>query len=122
MSAGAFVKTKYEADNGEIHPCKVQPETLAANLGSVNAAPAGAVTIGIKARSTGGNRAYGIKMRAVSVRFTGAVPDDYEPGQILRIPVMTLAVFNAIEADVTTGTYLGQPILVVGKIKEAGRS
>lgn len=121
MSAGAFVKSKYEADNGKIHPCKVQPETLTANLGSVNAAPAGDVDVNFKARSTGGNRAYGIKMRAVTVKFTGSLPTGYEPNQLLRIPVLTKAVFDAIVADSTTGNYLGHPILVVGKIRESGR-
>lgn len=122
MSAGAFVNSRYEADNDAIHPCRVQPETVAANLGAANAAPTGAVTNPFKARSTGGNRAYGLKMRAVSVRFTGALPDGYAANQILRIPVLTKAVFDGIIANTTTGTYLGAPIIVVGKIKEAGRS
>ena len=122
MSAGVFVNSRYEADNGEIHPCRVQPETVAANIGSANSAPAGAVTIPFKARSSGGRRAYGLKMRAVSVRFTAALPDGYAANQILRIPVLSKSVYDAVVANETTGTYLGASIIVVGKLREGGRS
>lgn len=122
MSAGTFVNSKYEADSGDIHPCRVLPATLAANVGAVNAAPTGTVTVEFKARSTGGNRAYGLKMRAVSVRFTGALPDGYAANQLLRIPVMTKTVWDDVVAGETTGTYRGAPIIVVGKIREAGKN
>lgn len=121
MSAGVFILTKYEADNGDIRPIRVQPETLAANLGSVNAAPAGtADTVGF-ARVGGGRRRYGIKARTVRIKFTGALPDGYAPNQILTVPVLTKTVYDAIIAGTTTGTYLGNAIIVVGKSSEAGR-
>jgi hypothetical protein len=121
MSAGSFVNSKYQADNGEIHPCRVQPETLTANVGAANSPPAGAVTVPFKARSSGGNRAYGLKMRAVSVRFTGTLPTGYAANQTLRIPILSKAVYDAVVPGETTGTYLTAAIIVVGKLREGGR-
>lgn len=121
MSAGAFTNARYEADSGEVHPCKVQPETLAANVGSVNATATGAVTVPFRARASGGNRALGLKMRALSVKFTGSLPDGYAANQILRIPIMQKSIYDAAVPNETTGTYLGSPILVVGRIREAGK-
>lgn len=120
MSSGAFVLSKYEADSGTIYPIRVQPETLAATIGSANAAPAGVTDAEVFARTGGGNRRYSIKARAVSVRFTGAVPDDYAPNQLLRIPILTQSVYDGITVG-DSGTYLGSAVQVVGKLREAGR-
>jgi len=61
-----------------------------------------------------------LKARAVSVKFTGALPDGYAANQTLRIPILTPAVWNAISPG-DTGTYLSSPVQVVGKLREAGR-
>jgi hypothetical protein len=118
MSSGAFTITKYEANNGDIFPIKVQPETLSANLGAVNAAPTGAATVNLYARARKNRRSYGVGARLAYVQFTGAAPDDYAPGQTLAIPVLTPTVFNQITAG-TTGTYLGSPIRVVSTSNES---
>jgi hypothetical protein len=120
MSAGAFIRTTYEADSGEIHPIKVQPETVAANIGAANGAPGGAATSGISAKVSGGRREIGLLARKVRVAFTGAVPDGYEPGNTLSIPVLTSATYNAALPG-TTGTYLGSPVVVVGRTPESVR-
>jgi hypothetical protein len=121
MSAGVFTISKYEADSGDIHPIKVQPETLTANIGSANTAPTAAVDNNLFARTGGGNRAYGVRARYVTVRFTGAAPDGYAPNTRLRIPVMTQQAWDDAVAGETTGTYLGSAIQVVSKVRESGR-
>ena len=122
MSQGPFVYSKYEADNGDVHPVKVQPETLTLSLGGANSAPAAAVTNRLKARVSGGNRAYGVKCRAASFKFT-ADPSTkgYAEGQLLRLPILSKARFDAIVPGETTGTYQGIAIIAVGVIREAGK-
>lgn len=121
MSSGAFLATgKYEADDGGIYRIRVQPETVAANIGSANAVPAGAVDSTGSVRVGGGNRQIGIKARSVTVRFTETVPEDYAPGQLYRIPILTPAVYDAIQPG-STGTYLGSAVVVVGKNPERVR-
>lgn len=122
MSAGQFERTKYEADNGDIYPIRVQPETLAATFGgTANAAPTGAVDQQGLARVSGGNRRIGIKARSVTIAFTGTPPTGYEPNQLLRVPILTLDLYNAINPNSTTGSYLGVNVIVVGKNAQRGR-
>lgn len=117
MSAGAFVRSKYESDEGSIHPIKVQPETLSATLGGANSPPAADTDTDISARVTGGNRELGLRARSVSVKFTATPPDGYKEDQVYRIPILTPARWDAITKS-TTGTYLGVACQVVGKTPE----
>lgn len=122
MSSGTFTRTRYQANNGDIHPVRVQPETLLANFapGGVNAAPAGTVDNDTYARVSGGRRRYGIKCRSVRISFQDPAPDGYEPGGIITLPILTLAVYNAITSTGTV-TYLGATADVIGKSPEGGR-
>ena len=120
MSSGAFNTSKYEADSGTIYNCRVQPETLAANIGGANTAPAGAVDGEGSARIGGGNRQIGIKARSVTVKWTSTAPDNYKEGQLIRIPIMTKARYDAINIG-ATGTYLSTNVTVVGKNPERVR-
>lgn len=117
MSAGAFTLSRYASNSGTIYTIKVQPETLTANVGAVNAAPTGTPDGEGSVRVGGGKRQIGIRARSVTVRFTGTVPDGYLAGQTYRIPIMTKAVWDGA-APTTTGTYLTSPIVVVGKTDE----
>lgn len=119
MSAGAFIETKYEADNGDIYSIRVQPDTLTAALGAPNAAPAGAVTQPLFATARKSKRAYGMGARTARVRFTGAVPTGYLAGSILTIPVLTLAVYNGLNKTTTGLTYLASPVQFVGKTAQS---
>lgn len=121
MSAGAFARSKYEADNGDIHPIRVQEETLTLNLGGANAAPTGAVDNQQRVRVSGGKRAYGIKARTVSIKFTASPPAGYKADQVLRLPILTKDIYDDIVPDVTTGTYLTVACVVVGKSGQSGR-
>lgn len=117
MSAGTFLKTKYETNAGAVHPIRAQPETLAAVIAGVtNAAPAGPVTNGISARVSNGNREFGLKPRGVTLEWTGAIPEGYS-GDPIYIPALTPAFYNAAVKE-ATGTYLGQGVKVVSQSPE----
>ncbi len=109
---------KYEADNGDIHPIRVQPETLTAQFGSTaNAAPAGAVNSGFNAKVSKNRRGYGLKARTVHFKWKTTAPDGYDPNGIIGIPVLKQSLFNAIEPK-SEGTYLANTIVVLWKTPE----
>lgn len=119
MSSGRFQVGTYEMDDGNIVKIKIQPETLAADLGSPNIFPVGAITIpNLSAKVSGSKRSIGVNARTVTVRFTDTLPDDYSGDDISGIPVLVKATFDAINKGVSTGTYLGQPVTIVGKSAE----
>lgn len=109
MSAGEFEVTRYELETrngGSICRIRVQPETLAATFNSVaNAAPAGAITLGLYAKVSKGRRGYGIGPRMATIRWTSTPPSGYSD-DLVRIPVLTPAT-AAAWLNGTTGTYLG---------------
>lgn len=121
MSSGKFSRAKYAADYGDgsnIHPIRVQPETLAFTVdGTANSSPAGATTSPISARATGGKRTLGLNARTVSFAFSSAVPDGYEPGEPLRLPVLNKTLWGKIGKG-AVGTYLGESIEVLGRSAE----
>ena len=121
MSAGAFVISRYEADNGDVFPIRIQPETLTLTLaGAANSAPTDAVNQSIFARAGGGRRRYGRQARQVRIRFTGAVPDGYAANSVITLPALTPEFYNSLRSD-STGTYLGATVRVAGRSSEAGR-
>lgn len=116
MSSGKFsTEGKYEADSGQIHRIRVQPETI--NAG--NAVPAGAVNATTSARVGGGNRRIGLKARSITLRWKTTPPTGYADG-LVRIPIFGAANF----ASLTLGadfTYLGTTAVIVGKNPERVR-
>lgn len=120
MSAGNFVRSRYQSDSGTIFSIRVQPETISANVGAANAAPTGTVDGIGSARARGGRRQIGIVARSVTVAFTGALPEGYAANQTHRIPILTTTVYNGANIG-GTGTYLGSPIVIVGKNPESVR-
>lgn len=124
MSAGPFVIANYESTelNGQIMPCKVQPETLALFVaGTANEASTAAITLPLRVNVSGGNQEYGVKPRKVTVSFTDEtdIPEGYT-GDDLVIPVMTQAAYSVYLVG-TTGTYLGSPVQVIGRSPERAR-
>lgn len=119
MSAGQFVLSKYETDNGDIVPIRVQPETLALTDGmKANAAPTAAVSAGFpSAQVSAGRRSLGINARKVSLRFTAAPPDGYAPNGILSVPVLKVDTFAAYTKGASV-TYLEKAAVVVGRSPE----
>lgn len=118
MSAGAFSRTRYLADNGDTHPIRVQPETVAAGYGgTTNAAPTSAIDNPISARVSNGNRMFGLKPRTVTMVFEGTAPTGYKAGSYVRIPILQPTLWNTI-ATGDTINYLGNSATVVGKSPE----
>lgn len=120
MSQGEFVNSFYETDTGnggDVVRCRVQPETLAATIaGVVNAGNTGPATIPGSAKASKGIREYGIGMRSVTLRWTGAPPTGYS-GDDVRIPVLMEATYIDWTLG-ATGTYLGAAVEVVGRNPE----
>lgn len=117
MSAGAFSRSRYQTDEGEIHPIRVQPETILANVGAANTAPTGSVTQSAFAKVSKGRREYGIGARSVSVIFTATPPVGYKLDQTYRIPILTPTAFSAALVG-GTGTYLSTAIEIISKNTE----
>lgn len=116
--AGAFTLSKYETDLDNVVPIKVQPETLAANIGAANAAPAGDSEAGFPSADVSrSKRSIGIHARTVSIKFTATPPTGYAANSIYRIPILTKTVYEGISKG-DTGTYLSVACQVVGKSPE----
>jgi len=117
MSAGEFIIAGYSTDNADIVPIRVQPETLAATLGTANASAGSTFATGFpSAQVSKGKRAIGINARTVSIRLTAEL-GGYKEGSILRVPVMTQARWAALGKG-STVTYLSTAGVVVGKSPE----
>jgi hypothetical protein len=122
MSAGAFLAdAKYESNNGSVHAIRVQPETLQLSIGgTANASPAGDVDSPFRARVGRSNGGYGLKPRAVTVRFTGTPPTGYKAGETYRVPVMQSTLWDTANAG-TVCEYLGVAGVVVSTSPESIR-
>lgn len=127
MSAGGFSKVKYEANNGTLHPCRVQPETVSLEIGGdtngVPAEPAGTTKSRISARVSGSRKSLGLFTRMVRVQFgetAGAAPDGYQLGGVIALPILKQEFFESITPG-DTGNYLGKVVTVVGLISEVVR-
>lgn len=121
MSAGPFVNSAYEDDEGNVYNIRVQPETLLATLSAVNAGASGAITMPISARARGSKRMIGVSARTVRVRFSATPPTGYSPRSVVSIPVLTPAVYNATNNKTTGLIYLSSPVEFVGKTAESIR-
>lgn len=113
MSAGAFVRSFYELDNGEVARCRVQPETIA----GFNTPAAGPASVPGSARMQSSRRRQGINARMISVVWSGAPPAGYDANGVIRIPILTTLVYNGLELGDQV-TYLGATAEVIGKTGE----
>ena len=106
MSAGPFLKSKYETDQGNVVKVSIQPETLTLSIdGTANTAPTGAETGGFPSAKVGGGRnSIGINTRLARFKFTGTPPTGYKQDGVLTLPVLQLATYNAWIGK-TTGVY-----------------
>ena len=103
MSSGAFTLAQYSTDADNIVPIRVQPETLEATLGSVNASATGSLSAGFPSAQVSKSK--------------GQTPEGYAVGAVLRIPVTTKARFDAL-SKASAVTYLTKTGKVVGKSPE----
>lgn len=128
MSAGKFQLVKYKSSpefGSRIHSIKCQPETYETleidNV--VNGQPTGAYTEGApRVRVSGSKRAYGIKARTVTLRWTSGAPAGYDPNSLIRVPVLEPTHFSTYVNPIgKTGFYLDEEVQVVGFSFEGGR-
>lgn len=123
MSAGVFTRSRYQAsyDDTQIHPIRVQPETIAmADSGApttTNAAPTGSISNPISAKVSAGRRELGLKPRRFVLEVTGTPPTNYSAGSRVTLPILTESFYNAIAVNDTV-TYLGATWEVISKIPE----
>jgi len=120
MSAGVFETAFYETSSengGFVLRCRVQPETLNAEIdGTSNASAIGPATAPGSATSSQGRRSAGVNMRYVSLGWTGAAPAGYS-GDPVRISVLEPDTFAAWTLG-ATGTYLGAAVEVLSRVGE----
>lgn len=121
MSSGAFIRSRYQAtyNTANIHPIRVQPETIAASIGGVtNAAPTGTQNNPISAKVSGSKRTVGLIPRKIIIAApTSSPPTGYLPGGKTTIPALTESFYNAAIKGVTC-TYLGAAFQVIGRTTE----
>lgn len=120
MSAGDFASQTYRATYSTTasHPIRVQVETSAASIGSIqNSGDTAPPTSPISARVNGNRRTLGLIARRVRIRLTGTAPTGYSVGSTTSIPALNQNFFNAATRGVTV-TYLGTQWAVVGTTPE----
>lgn len=121
MSAGAFLRSRYESDPGSIHRIRIQPETAALTIdGVTNAPPAGAIDAQGSARVGAGRRSLGVNARLVRLAWTAAAPAGYDANGIITLPWLQQDSFNALVPG-AAGSYLGSAVELVGKTAESIR-
>lgn len=117
MSQGSFTQAKYETDNGNVVPIKVQPETILAVLGTANGQATGDVEAGFPSAQVGkGRRTIGINARTVTIRFD-TPPSGYLENGVIRIPVLVRNRWDSLTKGQAV-TYLSTAATVVGKSPE----
>lgn len=78
----AFTRTKYEANDGEIHPMRLN----SLSVGSAGTLPAGVISNRIPAKVTKGNREFGLRPRGVRlVRTVGTAPNTFTRSAFLPL-------------------------------------
>jgi len=122
MSAGAFSITQYDSnETGLVHPIRVQPETLLAQIGTVvNDPPLVPPTNPISAQVSNSTRALGLHARMVTARLLGAPPAGYLARGVIKIPAMTLDFYNEAKKG-SIMTYLSTSWTVIGRRAEVVR-
>jgi hypothetical protein len=119
MSAGNFETGVYLADDIAAHYIRAQEESKGLTVeGTANGYPAIGVNSKFWVKASQAKRAYGLKPRKLRIRWTGTPPAGYLASQPLEVVVYDPALW-ATTSRRDAGTYLGQPIVVVGKIKES---
>jgi hypothetical protein len=115
MSAGNFITSFYASNRtGLVHPIRIQPETLALEIGGVaNATPGGPATNPISAQVSQSKRSLGLNARTVTIKFPTAAPTGYAVGSTITLPWLNSANFDAISKSDAV-TYLGATGEVVG--------
>jgi len=129
MSAGQFQIVGYQAsyDTAEIHPIRVQPETLelTVTIGGTDVvntpADLSTATSPISAVVSRGKRSRGLNARTITVEFP--IPTTPPTGYLNNSPIRLAMLNPALSATPVgaVGTYLATPCRVVGTSPETAR-
>lgn len=119
MSAGTFVKSKYEygLDPTQIFRIRVQPETLLASAGgTTNDEPAAALNRSLYVKVGASRRQYGIRARGLYLTLAAGAtpPPGYATLSKTFIPALTSA-FYAAALTAGVVSYLGTTWSVEGR-------
>lgn len=118
MSAGAFTRGKYQDNDLNIRPIRVQPETIAMEINNVaNVQPSGAIDTSGAAQTNRSKRAYGVHARTVTIVFPTTAPGGYLVNSPIRLPILTAAVWDGIITGQAV-EYLGGDAIVISKSPE----
>ena len=119
MSAGEFVTALYTDNDLEVHKIRIQVETAQLVIGDgTNASSAGPATSNEWVKASQGARSFGLSPRKLRIRFTsGNEPAGYLAGQFYEVVVFDPLLWETV-TEQDTGTYLGEPMTVKGKIAE----
>lgn len=118
MSAGNFVETGYAANYGDataIHPIRLQPETLVADIGgTANAPEAGPPNNPISAIVSKSRRGLGLHPRFLYLILTGTPPTGYQDAGRARLVCLTPGFYALGAIRGTVVNYLGTTWKVTG--------
>jgi len=128
MSAGRFTSSFYSASYGggeQVHPIRVQPETLLAGVGSITNGPAvTTITNPISALVSRNRGSLGLLARIIYLELAveAAPPEGYSNRSRTKIPCLTAEFYNAAIAPGDPEiTYLGTQWNVAGSSDEEAR-
>lgn len=103
-------------------PARVQPETKALVLGGATNEDAGStVTLPLRVNLSGTRNSLGVKPRTVTLKWVVNPPAGYAINGRIVVPILTKTLWDSIDEDITTGTYLDVAVVVVGKTPEFKR-
>lgn len=123
MSAGQFLRSKYQASYGggtAIHPIRIQPEALDVDFSSLsNVEPDEDINNPISAIASLGNRQIGLRPRFVTLKQNplGSVPPGYKLEGETRLAILKPDVWESIFVGEDI-TYLGGSYTVISKTPE----
>lgn len=115
MSEGAFVKSRYEMDDGNNTRIRLQPETIT----SWNPVPTSTTIVGglPSAKVNKGKREYGIGARYVTLQWETAPPTGYKSGGYIKVPILTADAYDGLVVGEVV-EYLGANAIVINKQPE----
>ena len=121
MSTGSFVNTRYEdGANGDIHPIRVQPETLTLDItGTTNPAPTGNINSERRAFVSSRRRRGAVCARLIGLKVTNSGPNEYLEGSTLYVPILRPTTYATLLGKLgQSGTYNGATVEVIGSSGE----
>lgn len=105
-------RTKYQSDEGGIHPISLDPGSVAA----AGAAPTAAIDSQIRAKVSKSNKEAGLRPRGLRLaRTVGAAPNEFV--RYAFAPVLTPTAYEAATVQGTV-TYQGDTWTIVAKVPE----